>query len=118
MQLPGVQGLLERGAHPPLAGPHRAVVGHGRIAEAAGDRFIGAGVVDEVRVAAPVEQENRLLALGNGVFKEFLKSRREQMNALAQLRRLLEVNDLDRRHRPVVHALGQDMQLMPGARGR
>src|SRR6185369_3925287 len=82
VQVPGVHALgggggvrLRRGA---------AMVGHRRVAVLAPDRLLAGDAVDEVRVPAPVEQQDRLVFRINRRTEQVLEARRDQVHAATE----------------------------------
>jgi hypothetical protein len=98
----------------------RAVERHRRVAVLALHGLVAVGAVDEVRVPAAVEQQNRLLAGVERLLEQELQPLREQVDAFAELVDDAEVDQLDLRQREAANA-GREaedvLRLRGGGRG-
>ena len=92
----------------------RAVVRHGDVALGAGDGVAAAAAGDERRVAAPVDEQNRLLARVQAALQA-VQQRAGEDRAVALGQLLAHINDVHLRHRPVIDAArhGDQRQVAP-----
>ena len=106
MELAGVQGLGRLGRLYVRVG--RAVVGHRRVAEAALDDVLAGDAVDEIRVAAAIEQQNRLPAGIDGRAEQAFETLGKEVHAAPAAGLYFHVHQFDGRHRQPAHAAREE----------
>ena len=87
--------------------PAPAVIRQRRVAIGTLDHFVTTGAINEIGITPPVEQQNRLMLLGNGLPQQVLHPQADQVHPLAHLCLGPQINQLHRRHRQSAHAAGQ-----------
>ncbi len=110
VQCAGVYAAIEGGGADGLSAP--AVIGERRIAVGALHDFVAVGAVDEVGIAAAIEEQNRLMLGGECFAQQALEAHADEMDAALLAEFLSQIDHFDDRHRESAHAVGEREQVI------